>query len=63
MEGVHLVERGAEQARLAEAVAAVMDGAGGFATLEGPAGIGKSGLLEHTRAHAGGAVSFRTTAQ
>jgi DNA-binding SARP family transcriptional activator len=47
-----LVDRGREAARLREHVDSLMAGRGGVAVVEGPAGIGKSRLLEVARSRA-----------
>jgi DNA-binding CsgD family transcriptional regulator len=50
-----LVERGPELARADAALAAAADGSGRLLVVDGPAGIGKSSVLEATRARAGDA--------
>lgn len=51
-QGEELLEREPELAALAEALERARTGSGSVVVLDGPAGIGKSRLLAHTRLHA-----------
>ena len=52
------LERDRELRLLEAAVAAAVDGRGGVAVLEGPAGIGKTALLDEARRRAAGSVTM-----
>ena len=51
-EAVELLDRGAESSALEDRIADARAGRGGFVIVEGPAGIGKTSLLDVTRARA-----------
>jgi DNA-binding CsgD family transcriptional regulator len=59
--GGRLLERGDELGRLRAALGAVRGGAGGLVLIGGPAGIGKSVLLDAVAADAGGLLVLRAS--
>ncbi len=56
-----LLERGPEMAAVAELLASVRRGVGGVLVIEGPAGIGKTALVDHAAASAGDLRVLRAT--